>query len=224
MRRVAPGYDLIHSGIEIDTPNERIIPGFMYLMYLNSEKDDIPTTKKFGVSFLLSLGFGSGDKKYSEDKIRNYTIRKDLFDRETEITIPRDFYVSRRDLDKFSEIYQQRVLPTDSKKWLFQTQYSIVIENCQQRNYLTEKLLHAFISMTIPIYIGCPNIGDYFDVRGMIIAENIDDIIKICKGLTPEKYAEMLPYLTENKKKAEEFLQLRSKYVNEFFTDKIIKN
>ena len=222
MQRIAPGYDVIHTGLEIGAPNEKIIPGFMYTMYLNAGEGDIPRTKIPGVSFLLSLGMGGGDKSYLDSKLRNYHIRKSLWDRENEITSPRFFYVSLRDKDKFSESYQSRLLPTDSKKWLFQSQYHIVIENCRQRNYITEKLLHPFIALTVPIYIGCPNVSDYFDVRGMLIAENIDEVIKLANSFTPEKYNEMLPYLETNQKKAHEMLGIRDRYVKEFYVGKVV--
>ena len=100
MRRIAPGYDLMHTGIEIGTTHERIIPGYLDMAYYNYTDDvqpaqnDAAQKKEFGVSFLLSLGYGSGDTKYLDDKIRNYTLRKNLFDRKGEISIQKRFYVS----------------------------------------------------------------------------------------------------------------------------------
>ena len=41
-------------------------------------------------------------------------------------------------------------------------EYSVVLENSQQKNYFTEKLADAYISWCIPLYWGCPNIQDYF--------------------------------------------------------------
>jgi hypothetical protein len=40
--------------------------------------------------------------------------------------------------------------------------YSFVAENCQQENYFTEKIVDAYLSWSMPIYWGCPNIADYF--------------------------------------------------------------
>ena len=39
--------------------------------------------------------------------------------------------------------------------------FSITIENSKSKNYFTEKILDCFACGTIPIYWGCPNIGDY---------------------------------------------------------------
>jgi hypothetical protein len=37
-------------------------------------------------------------------------------------------------------------------------EYSIVLENSQQKNYFTEKLADAYLSWSLPLYWGCPNI------------------------------------------------------------------
>lgn len=56
--------------------------------------------------------------------------------------------------------------------------YSVVIENVQETDYFTEKLLDCLLCNTLPIYWGAPNIGDYFDLNGMIICQNATDIQK----------------------------------------------
>ncbi len=214
--RVSPGYDLVFTGLETGAPNERIIPGFIYpLIFLKPE--EIPAQKTFGVSYLLSLGFQLGDQDYFKEEYRNYNMRKDLWPRENEITIPRQFYVSRRAIHKFSAEYQNRVLPTDSKKWVLDTQFYIAIENSSQRNYMSEKLLDCFMTLTAPIYIGCPNVTDYFDARGIIIAKDLNDIIRIANTLTPQKYEEMLPYLKKNKEIAEGLIKRKSQFLEDFY-------
>ena len=56
--------------------------------------------------------------------------------------------------------------------------YHICIENCRQNNYFSEKIMDCFQTMTVPIYWGCPNIGEYFDIKGIIIIDSNDiDII-----------------------------------------------
>jgi len=47
-------------------------------------------------------------------------------------------------------------------------QFSVVIENDRAPNYFTEKLLDCFALGTIPVYWGCPNIGDFFDAAGIL--------------------------------------------------------
>lgn len=42
-------------------------------------------------------------------------------------------------------------------------QFSIAIENTQENGYFTEKLTDCILTDSTPIYIGCPNIDDYFN-------------------------------------------------------------
>ena len=46
--------------------------------------------------------------------------------------------------------------------------FSIAIENGQYETYFTEKLLDCFATGTIPVYLGSPDIGDYFNKDGII--------------------------------------------------------
>ena len=50
--------------------------------------------------------------------------------------------------------------------------FSIAIENDQYETYFTEKLLDCFCTGTIPIYLGAPDIGNYFDMNGVIVLDN----------------------------------------------------
>lgn len=59
--------------------------------------------------------------------------------------------------------------------------FSIAIENGYRINCSTEKLSDCFLTGTIPIYFGCPNIGDYFDINGIITfttKEELENIIR----------------------------------------------
>lgn len=69
---------------------------------------------------------------------------------------------------------------SDKLKLFKDFQFSIVIENSRQDNYFSEKLIDCLITKTIPIYYGCPNISEYFDISGWIIMkeESYEDIIK----------------------------------------------
>lgn len=61
--------------------------------------------------------------------------------------------------------------------------FSIAVENNQTRNYFTEKLLDCFAVGTVPIYWGAPNIGDFFDMRGIITFDKAADLPEILKSL-----------------------------------------
>lgn len=62
-------------------------------------------------------------------------------------------------------------------------EFSIVIENSRARNFFTEKLLDCFAVGTVPVYWGCPNIGDFFDTRGIVQFQSIDDLPGILETL-----------------------------------------
>ncbi|MDF3033305.1 MAG: hypothetical protein K0R76_259 [Alphaproteobacteria bacterium] len=212
MQRLAPGFDLMFINSDIGTKNLRIVPGFMFF-YITP--DEIPAEKKYEVSFLLSLG-GKGMDFFKSRGSFIYHFRKAIWEKEPEFTLLTKFYVSRRDIDKYPETLKKRVLPTDSKKWIFGSQFTIAIENSRQAYYFSEKLLGCFMALSVPIYIGCPNIGEYFDTRGMLIAKDPEDVLRIVRTLTPDTYKKMLPYLEENKRRAEKLVNLEDHYIDEF--------
>lgn len=47
--------------------------------------------------------------------------------------------------------------------------FSITVENATYSNMFTEKITDCFSTGTIPIYYGMKNIGDFFDINGIII-------------------------------------------------------
>ncbi len=93
--------------------------------------------------------------------------------------------------------------------------YSIVIENNQEPSYFTEKLIDCCICETIPIYWGAPNIGNYFDVRGMIICETAEDIKLALNNISIEDYASKLNWIKENRKKAISFTDFEKRAVED---------
>ncbi|WP_397544640.1 glycosyltransferase family 10 domain-containing protein [Roseovarius salis] len=83
----------------------------------------------------------------------------------------------------------------DKAEGLAPYRYSLVIENARERNYFTEKLLDAVLCRTVPIYWGCPNIGDFMDVSGMILCETEEDMARALSMMSREDYAARLPGL-----------------------------
>lgn len=118
-----------------------------------------------------------------------------------------------KNLDVFGRGYN----PIDYKlSALKEYRFSIVVENCKEDYYFTEKLIDCFRTGTVPIYWGCPSIGDFFNLNGMIIIENLSDILNL--KLSEEIYNKMKPYIKENFEKAEEFL------ISEDYMWKTLKN
>ena len=80
--------------------------------------------------------------------------------------------------------------------------FQIVIENSKTDYYYTEKILDCFLTGTIPIYWGCPSIGKFFNINGILEFDNIDDALNIINKLSEDLYTEKLIYVKENYDKA----------------------
>jgi hypothetical protein len=78
-------------------------------------------------------------------------------------------------------------------------------------NYFSEKLMDCFTTETIPIYVGCPNIDKFFNIDGIIVAKDENDIIKICNSLDVDFYKSIEYSIKENK-------ELCKKYCRDFTT------
>lgn len=106
-------------------------------------------------------------------------------------------------LDVFGNGYQ-----TINKKieGLRDYRFSVVIENCKRDYWFTEKLIDCLITGTVPIYWGCPSIGDFFDIRGFIIVDSITDVNDVLQSLSEEKYMDMLPYVENNLNLSKNFI------------------
>jgi len=83
--------------------------------------------------------------------------------------------------------------------------FSIIIEN-QKKDYLfTEKLIDALLTGTVPIYYGCPSIGDFFNTDGMIIVDNVNDYMTALDTLSKDKYESMMPHIQDNFERAKKY-------------------
>lgn len=83
--------------------------------------------------------------------------------------------------------------------------YSVVIENVRERNYFTEKLIDAILCRTVPIYWGCPNIGDFFDTSGMVICNDETDLREAILSMSESDYAARLPRLERMRETADHY-------------------
>jgi hypothetical protein len=78
--------------------------------------------------------------------------------------------------------------------------YSITVENCKKDYYFTEKIIDCFRTKTIPIYWGCPSIGDFFDINGIIVFDTTDELNVIMNNLTEEYYYSKIDSIENNYK------------------------
>lgn len=113
-------------------------------------------------------------------------------------------------IDKFKsemDIYGRDINTIKYKlQGLLNYRFQIVIENGNYDYYFTEKLIDCFVTGTIPIYWGCPSIGDFFNKNGILSFSTITDLENIIYTLSTDKYEEMLPYAKENFELAKKYL------------------
>lgn len=109
-------------------------------------------------------------------------------------------------------------------KWdgLSSYEFSLAIENSIFKNYFTEKITDCFLSETVPLYYGCPNIDDYFHKESLIKID-IDDFSntkKVIEKIIEDEisYDEFYPYLIESKERC------LNNYNIFFFSEQFVKN
>ena len=108
------------------------------------------------------------------------------------------------------DYYGYRGTPTDygadtKRRVLKEYAFSIVIEACNQENLFTEILLDCFAVGTIPIFWGCPNIGHFFDARGIIAFTAPEQLLTIVPHLSHSMYQYLLPYAKNNLAAVEQY-------------------
>jgi hypothetical protein len=84
--------------------------------------------------------------------------------------------------------------------------FHIAMENQRRDLHFSEKLINPIMTGTIPIYWGMPSIGEYFDTRGMIIMNDIDEFANIYNSLSADLYKDMLPYVKDNLETAKKYI------------------
>ena len=99
--------------------------------------------------------------------------------------------------------------------------FSVAIENGKEEYYFTEKILDCFLTGTIPIYHGCPNIGEYFNTDGFFIFDTEDDLVEIIKSITQEDYNKRLSIIKENFDKADKWWYDNNRYFDKHLKDLI---
>lgn len=158
--------------------------------------------KDFGVSSLV----GNKHNSYHSKELEGYSVRWELFNNSEMITIPKKFFISSHSPINGLD-YDTNLILREIKDPLFDTQFHIVIENTNKiNNMFTEKLIDCLISKTVPIYYGAPNIGKFFDDRGIFIVNNVSDIIKVCNNLNENTYNSMIEYIENNYLKALDYV------------------
>lgn len=79
--------------------------------------------------------------------------------------------------------------------------FCIAIENQQDHEFFSEKIIDCFLTGTIPIYWGALNIGKYFNTEGIIQFSSIDKLKNIIKTILKNPktiYNDLISKVEEN--------------------------
>jgi hypothetical protein len=147
-----------------------------------------------GKKFCVSTVVGGKDRF----GFAGYPMRHKLWELQNLITIPRDFYLSSESKFLGGDYGSALVLGYD-KEPMFDCQFHIAIQNGWIRNCYSEQLLDCFLTKTIPIHWGTPNISEMgFNMDGIYECETLEHIINTCNSFTPETYRAKLSAVEDN--------------------------
>jgi hypothetical protein len=88
--------------------------------------------------------------------------------------------------------------PRDKTEMYKNCMFCIVVENNKSNNYFTEKIMECFVSKTVPIYWGCPNIEKYYNIEGLITFNTKEELYEIVNNLTINDYYKRITYIEDN--------------------------
>jgi hypothetical protein len=140
----------------------------------------------FGMSFLWETpefyeNINQSDKKFKsffvcgeKQMIEGHRFRHKVYNIGNYITTPHNW------------IYSCQVEEKNNN--FIDSMFHVAIENTKNLNYFTEKIIDCFLTKTIPIYRGCPNIEGFFDGNGIITFDTEEELINILNNLTEKDY------------------------------------
>lgn len=144
------------------------LPNAKLLIYgtIMAEFPDMPKTK--GISMVCS------DKDFCQGHLNRQMVAREL--------------CGHMNVDVFGKYNGGEFV--DDKTIYDGYRFNVAMENYQDGYYFTEKICNCFASKVIPIYYGCPNIGEYFNTDGIVICKSPDDVIAQTEMILKDPEAE----------------------------------
>jgi glycosyltransferase involved in cell wall biosynthesis len=122
---------------------------------------------------------------------------------------------NREDLDLFGNGFN---FIKQKLEGLKNYKFSVAIENTYEINECTEKITDCFLTGTIPIYYGCPNIGEIFNKKGILTFTTKSELDEILNDISINGdliYKNKLKYIKENFNLAQQYRPSLDKIFNE---------
>jgi len=178
--------------------NALLLPfGTSFLDYENKHKYLASNKKYLEISFLCG----------AKNVIEGHKLRHSIYSQEQNIKPNKNWLYSHPHIDKYQ---------------LFETSmFHLAIENSKNQNFFTEKIIDAFITKTIPVYWGCPNIHEFFDTKGFFIFNTEEEFFNIVNNLTEKDYHSRKEYIEKNYQIAIYYADIFKRI--EYILDEIIK-
>lgn len=182
---------------------------FDYILTYDSEL--LKRSKKY-------IKYVVGQSRVYEPKIYDKTKMVSMIASNKQITEGHRFRheISKRLSQKHKiDMWGSGYKPFDSKlPPLSDYYFTVSVMNSKIDNFFTEVIVDNFMLGTVPIFWGCPNINEYFDERGIITFDTIDELDEILSKLTIDDYFSRIEYIKNN-------FEIAKKYVS---TDDIISD
>ncbi len=156
--------------------------------------------REFGVTFLSGI----------LEMLEGHKLRQRILAKGNEIKISNNWWKTLDDFDhekgQRPGYFETKIGPNgnpiegDGKKQVWNTNkmFHVAVENSKHKHYFTDKILDCFGTKTLPIYWGAPNMGDWYDERGVIYFNDENELVEIINKLTPDDYYSRLPYIENN--------------------------
>ena len=137
--------------------------------------------KKFQASFLTS----------SKVQTSGHRLRQEIYDR-----LPEQVNGMR--------IYKHRSPPYlgSKRELLDEYQFHITPQNSSEDNWFDDKIIDALMAKTIPLYWGCPNISEYFNMDGILHFKTYEELLSMLSSLTPDYYEKHFDAVQDNFERA----------------------
>ena len=103
------------------------------------------------------------------------------------------------------DLYGPQYTPIGHDKALAYQDYrfAVVVEACKEDNFFSEHLIDALAFGCVPIYWGCPNIGEYFLLPGFKLFETVSDLSTRLQHLDdPLIHERAWPIVNQNRARA----------------------
>ncbi len=83
--------------------------------------------------------------------------------------------------------------------------FHLAFESCRRDWFFTEKLIDCFATGCIPIYYGCPSLGKFFNMAGVVMVESLADVQTALRYCTSDFYEERRAAIEDNFERAKAF-------------------